>query len=105
MQRSLEPPVEDEGFTSIERLAFERETEAGFDSRAVFVQLEGVLRESRRGDRAPLTVEDVVVREPCKPVLRRWRDEGYRLFGLSWQPALAEGLTTEEQVLACFDAT
>lgn len=105
MQRTMEPPAEDEGFASIERVAFEREPEAGFDSQAVFVQLEGVLRESRKGDRAPLTVDDLAVRSACTPVLQRWRDEGYLLVGLSWQPALAEGLISEEDVRACFGAT
>jgi len=38
-------------------------------------------------------------------VLRRCRDEGYLLLGISWHPELAMGTASEAQVEACFART
>jgi histidinol phosphatase-like enzyme len=38
-------------------------------------------------------------------VLRRYAGDGWRLLGLSWQPELADGSSTAEQVAACFART
>jgi aryl-alcohol dehydrogenase-like predicted oxidoreductase/histidinol phosphatase-like enzyme/predicted kinase len=104
IHRSVEPPREEEGFTSIEHVTFERVHEEAHAERAVFVQLEGVLRESRRGDRSPLHVEDLVVHEERAARLATWARD-HLLFALSWQPMIAEGVASEEQVRACFEET
>jgi histidinol phosphatase-like enzyme len=101
----MEPPAEDEGFASIERMAFERAIEPDHAGRGLFVQIEGVLRASKSGARAPLDRDDLVVQRERGARLADHRARGFFLAGFSWQPAIAEGEATEAEVRACFDAT
>jgi histidinol phosphatase-like enzyme len=39
-----------------------------------------------------------------REVLARYHEDGWRLLGLSWQPEIAAGTSTREQVDACFAA-
>jgi aryl-alcohol dehydrogenase-like predicted oxidoreductase len=103
-QRNLEPPSDDEGFATLERVAFERRASEHQET-AILIQLEGVLRTSRRGDRAPLTEADVVVDRRRAAMLRARAADGATLLGISWQPAVATGDCTQERVQAVFAHT
>jgi aryl-alcohol dehydrogenase-like predicted oxidoreductase/histidinol phosphatase-like enzyme/predicted kinase len=103
-ERELEAPHPSEGFTRIETLAFERRPPEGTE-RGLVLWYDGVLRRSRSGRRTPAAPDDVEVLPGRADVLRRYRDEGYRLLGLSWHPEIAAGATTEAEVAACFERT
>ena len=85
-QRELEPPDPSEGFSQIDRIAFERRPEPSFTNRAVLVWCDGVLWRSRSGRRSPASADDVEIVGGCADILRRWKDEGWLLLGLLWQP-------------------
>ena len=93
-QRELEPPETSEGFSSVEVVRFERRRDAGYINRALIVWCDGVLLRSRSGRRMPLTPDDVEVDGGRAAVLRRYRDEGWLLLGLSWQPDIADRTQT-----------
>jgi aryl-alcohol dehydrogenase-like predicted oxidoreductase/predicted kinase len=97
-QRQLEPPDPSEGFSRVEVIPFERRLDPSFANRAVIVCCENVLLRSRRGLRVPLTPEDVVVVADRAAVLRRCREEGYRLLGITWQPDVADGAQSPDGV-------
>jgi diketogulonate reductase-like aldo/keto reductase/histidinol phosphatase-like enzyme/predicted kinase len=84
-RRELEPPDASEGFSRIDIVPFVRRQESDFVNRAVIVSCDDV------GDLARLA-----------PRLREFRDAGYRLLGISWQPEVAEGKRSEEIVKAMF---
>ncbi len=90
-QRELEPPETSEGFSSVDVVPFERRRDPSFVNRAVLVWCDGVLLRSRSNGRAPLTPDDVEVVADRAATLRRHQEAGWRLLGLSWQPAIAEG--------------
>jgi aryl-alcohol dehydrogenase-like predicted oxidoreductase/histidinol phosphatase-like enzyme len=96
MQRELEPPTLAEGFSRVETVAFERRWPADHVTRALFIWCDGVLVRSRSGARTPVSVDDVEIMEGRGAVLRRYRDEGWRLVGLSWQPEIAAGTRTPD---------
>ena len=100
MQRELEPPTVAEGFSSIETVPFERRRPPACVNRALFVWCDGVLMRSRSGARTPVSADDVEVVEGRGAVLRRYRDEGWQLVGLSWQPEIADGARSPEQAEA-----
>ena len=85
-QRELEPPDPSEGFSQIDRIAFERRPEPSFTNRAVLVWCDGVLWRSRSGRRSPASADDVEIGAGCADILRQWKDEGWLVFGLLWQP-------------------
>ena len=69
-------------------------------NRALFVWCDGILMRSRSGARTPVSADDVDVVEGRGAVLRRYRDEGWRVVGLSWQPEIADGARTPEEAEA-----
>ncbi len=101
-QRELEPPDEAEGFTSVERVPFERTRESSFVNRAVILWCDGVLRRSRSGLRTPSSADDVEVIAGRGELLRRYRDEGWKVLGLSWHPEIADETMTASEVVAGF---
>jgi aryl-alcohol dehydrogenase-like predicted oxidoreductase/histidinol phosphatase-like enzyme len=94
MQRELEPPTVAEGFSQVETVAFERRWPSAYVNRALFVWCDGVVMRSRTGARTPVSAADVDIVDGRAAVLRRHRDEGWHVIGLSWQPEIADGTRT-----------
>lgn len=94
MQRELEPPTPAEGFSHVETVPFERRWPDDHVHRALFVWCDGVLMRSRAGARTPGSADDVEVVPGRGDVLRGYREAGWRVIGLSWQPEIAAGTRT-----------
>jgi aryl-alcohol dehydrogenase-like predicted oxidoreductase/histidinol phosphatase-like enzyme/predicted kinase len=103
--RELEPPLTEEGFARVDVVPFERRRDPSFTGRALLLWYDGVLRRSRSGARTPASPEDVELLPGRPETLRRYRDEGWRLLGLSWHPELGAGGASAELVAACFART
>jgi aryl-alcohol dehydrogenase-like predicted oxidoreductase/histidinol phosphatase-like enzyme len=101
-QRELEPPTLSEGFSRVDQMAFERRCDPSFTGRALILWCDGVLVRSRSGQRTPASAGDVEVIEGRADVLRRYQAEGWRLLGLSWQPAVADKTASPADVDAVF---
>lgn len=101
-QRELEPPDEQEGFARIEVRQFVRRPLSGHTNRAVVVWCDDVLLRSRNGHRTPVDPDDVQIDEALAVALRRDREEGHLILGLSWQPEIADGTRTAADVAAVF---
>jgi len=84
-RRELEPPDVAEGFTRIDVEPFVRQPDPDFVNRAVIVSCDNV---------------DDLVRLASE--LRDYRDAGYRLLGISWQPEIGEGKRADGEVKAMF---
>jgi aryl-alcohol dehydrogenase-like predicted oxidoreductase/predicted kinase/histidinol phosphatase-like enzyme len=95
-QRELEPPEPEEGFAAIEEVPFVRRRDAAHAGRALICWLDGVVRRSRRGARAPVSAEDVEILPGVAAVLAGYRGEGFTLAGLSWHPEVAAGTLSGE---------
>jgi histidinol phosphatase-like enzyme len=104
-ERELEPPDPAEGFSQVDVVPFQRRPNPAFANRAILFWYEGVLRRSRSGARAPVSPEDVQVLPGRGETLRRCRDQGFALLGLSWQPEVSAGATSADAVAACFART
>lgn len=84
-QRELEPPDASEGFSAIDVVPFTRQPHPGHHHRAVIVWLDNEQMDGRMA-----------------AALRRHHEAGYAILGLSWQPGIADGTRTREQVAAMF---
>ncbi len=100
--RQLEPPDLAEGFSRIDVVPFERRMDPSFVNRAVIIWCDGVLLQSRSGRRSPTSPDDVDVPADRAAILRRHRDDGCRLLGMSWQPDIADGAQFHEGAGAVF---
>jgi aryl-alcohol dehydrogenase-like predicted oxidoreductase/predicted kinase/histidinol phosphatase-like enzyme len=92
-QRELEPPHPSEGFSRIDTMPFVRERDASFVNRALIVWCDGVLTTERSFKTGAISV----LRERSER-LREYERGGWRLLGLGWQPEIADGSVTAEQV-------
>ena len=101
-QRELEPPDPVEGFSQIDTIAFERTRDVSMTNRALIVWCDDVLLRSRSGSRSPSSSNDAEVFVERGAILRRYRDEGWRLLGLAWRPEIADKTLTADQVDAVF---
>jgi histidinol phosphatase-like enzyme len=98
----LEPPDVSEGFASVEQVAFERRPDPAAVERAVLIWCDGVLWQSRGGERTPSSPDDVEIVPGREATLARYAAEGWRVLGLSWQPEVEAGIRTHAQVAATF---
>ena len=94
MQRELEPPLIAEGFARVDRVGFERRRPADHVNQALLVWCDGILLRSRAGARSPASPDDVSVPAGRAAVLQRYRDDGWPIVALSWQPEIADGTRT-----------
>jgi aryl-alcohol dehydrogenase-like predicted oxidoreductase/histidinol phosphatase-like enzyme/predicted kinase len=101
-QREIEPPETSEGFSSVDVVPFERRRDPSLINRAVIVWCDGVLLHSRSGRRVPLTPDDVEVPADRATILHGYREAGWRVLGLSWQPEIGDGAQSVAGARAVF---
>ncbi|MEZ4470557.1 MAG: aldo/keto reductase [bacterium] len=104
-ERDFEAPIRGEGFASIERIPYRRVLPPGFTQRALLLDYDGTLRTTASGEPYPRHPDDVVVLPGRGDLLRRYRDAGFLLLGISNQSGVAAGHLTEEAALACIERT
>jgi aryl-alcohol dehydrogenase-like predicted oxidoreductase/histidinol phosphatase-like enzyme len=100
-ERSLEPPVEGEGFVSIERRPFRRDAAVGSSRRVIVLEFDEVLVTSRQGKGPVLNSDDVAIAPGRRETLRRFHDEGWRIFAHAWRPQIASGVSSLDAFHAC----
>lgn len=104
-RREQEPPDGSEGFVRVDAVAFERRPREDHRARALIFWYDGVVRASRSGARSPTSPDDVEVPPGARDAIRRHADEGWLVLGVSWQPEIARGERTAEEVEATFART
>ena len=75
----------------------------GHTNRAVIVWCDDGLLRSKTGHRTPVNPDDVEVDEVLAAALRRDREDGRLVLGLSWQPEIAAGTRTAVEVDDVFE--
>ena len=104
-RREQEPPHESEGFVRVDAVPFARRRREDHHGRALIFWYDGVVRTSRSGARTPTSPGDVEVLPGAREAIRRHVDEGWLVLGVSWQPEIARGERTADEVGAAFART
>jgi histidinol-phosphate phosphatase family protein len=102
---SFEAPHADEGFSAVEAIPFVRRVDPQFTGKGLLLDVDGTLRKTRSGEIFPRDPDDVELLPGRREVLKRWVDEGYRLFFVSNQSGVASGTVTSAAVEAAFART
>ena len=102
---SFEAPHADEGFSAVEAIPFVRRVDPQFTGKGLLLDVDGTLRTTRSGEIFPRDPDDVELLPGRREVLKRWVDEGYRLFFVSNQSGVASGTVTSAAVEAAFART
>lgn len=103
--KSFEAPELDEGFTHVERVPYVRRLGPEYTHKALILDYDGTLRETKSGEIYPRDPDDVIALPGRAAVLRRYQAEGYRLLGVSNQSGVASKQITAEVAQACLDRT
>ena len=99
----FEPPSLTEGFSSLERIPFERRYPSDYHHRALLVDIDGTVRGTRDGAPFPRHPDDVVLLPHRRETLLRYQEQGYLLLGVSNQAHIGLGQVSDEVARACFD--
>lgn len=102
---SFEAPHEEEGFGAVEQVPFVRRVDPRFTNKGLLLDVDGTVRKTKSGEIFPRDPEDVEVLPGRREVLRRWIDDGFKLFFVSNQSGIATGTVTTQAVDACFART
>lgn len=107
-RKRLQEPLASEGFSSVERVEFERAPLGPeYSGRALILDFDQTLRDVPHGSRYgyPTEPDEVRVLPNRAEVLKRYLFDGYMLLGASNQSGIAKGVIDEPTAKACFERT
>ncbi len=102
---SFEAPNVDEGFAEVEVIPFARRPEKGHTQKALLLDVDGTIRQTKSGEKYPRSADDVELLPGRKEVLKKWIADGYQLFFISNQSGVSSGKVTVEAVEAAMERT
>ena len=100
-ERTVEPPVEDEGFDAVERRSFHRTPRATGAARALMLDFDDLMA-GDEGAPAVLQPGDVQVDAARRARVAAHAADGWLVFFQAWRPQIARGETTSDAMAACF---
>jgi HAD superfamily hydrolase (TIGR01662 family) len=106
-RKEFQKPSMAEGFASVRKEKFVRVLDSSFVNKALFLDYDGTLRETVPGSPHdyPTHPDQVMVLQGRAEVLKCYREQGYRLLGVSNQSGVAKGVLSFEAAEACFERT
>ncbi len=104
-RKRYEEPTIDEGFKHLAFHDFNRWYDAAYMNKAILLDYDGTLRETKSGEKFPRKPSDVRVLPGRVEILKHYKSQGYRLIGISNQSGIAKGDLTEQDAKDCFAKT
>lgn len=104
-KKVFEKPSKDEGWDEIENVSFKRKMPDEYRNKAIILDYDGTLRETKSGDKFPKDPSDVKAYKEYAAILKEYQMKGYILLGVSNQSGIEKGDVSEEKVKECFEET
>lgn len=110
-RKELEPPTKSEGFDKIHIIKVPRPTLNPhiYQRKALFLDIDGTIRKTdhlpNKYPTKPEEVELLYTKDVMRPLLEKYRTDGYQLIGVSNQSGIAKGTVSEKDAIACFEKT
>jgi histidinol-phosphate phosphatase family protein len=108
-RKIFEIPELSEGFSKIIKIPEPPIEFKEYSNRAIFFDIDGTLRKtSHLPNKYPIhprEVELIADVSLMKSIIQRYRDLGYKFFGVSNQSGIAKGILSEEDCEACMERT
>jgi len=106
IRKAFEEPSVEEGFNKVLKVPFKRKLDNSvYINKAILLDYDGTLRETKSGERYPKTPEDVKILANRIETLKKYSEKGYLLLGASNQSFVSKKVMTEEQAIECFEKT
>lgn len=108
--KRFEEPSLDEGLDDIVRVPFRLELPPEYRDKALFLDYDGTLRETRSGDKWPVKPDDIRPLPGRGEKIRAYADRGYHIIGVSNQSGCSrkpgeKGYLTHTMASECFRET
>jgi len=103
--KKFQKPEASEGFDCISTYTFNRQFPSDWTNKAIFLDYDGTLRESKIGNKYPLTADEISILPNRAKVLDHYKKQGYMLLGVSNQSGVSKNKPTMAMAKACFDYT
>lgn len=105
-KKEYEKPSTSEGFSSVKIVPFKRRKDPTLVNKALILDYDGTLRECVGGNgKYPTSTEQIKILPGRLEVLQKYKDQGYRLLGVSNQSGVAKGDLTLEKTSELFEYT
>jgi len=104
-KKSFEEPTFDEGFDDIKIVPFVRKNPDGYNGKALILDYDGTLRDTKSGAKYPTDPDDIVALPGRTKKLLAFQKKGYKLLGVSNQSGVEKGALSYETAVACFERT
>ena len=91
-RKYFEKPTIDEGFSQIEEVKFIRNKKPEYINKAIILDYDGTLRVSTGENPYPVRSSDIKILPNRSDILKKYRDLGYILLGISNQSGIEKGL-------------
>jgi HAD superfamily hydrolase (TIGR01662 family) len=97
-RKQFEEPTTAEGFSEVRKVRFKREWAPEYKNRALILDYDCTLRDTKSGGKYPENLDDIVILPRRKKVLEQYHEMGYILAGVSNQSWIGKGILTWDQV-------
>ena len=105
-KKEYEKPTTDEGFSWVETVKFIRRDNPEFINKALFLDFDGTLRECIGGNgKFPVSIDQIEIKPGRKAVIEKYREQGYKILGVSNQSGIAKGDLTYDKAVELFAHT
>ena len=108
--KKVEKPTTAEGFSAVDFLPVQITLGSAYVNKAILLDYDGTLRDTKSGDKYPKHPDDVVVLPGRAEILKKKLAEGYLLLGASNQSGIAKDpsdpkAVSEANAIAAFEVT
>lgn len=99
-------PTVEEGFDTVKTIPFVKEPlPKDYVNKAIILDYDGTIRTTKTGNKAPNTVDDIVILPGRYEVLQAYKERGYILLGVSNQAGISKGHLDKSMATSCFQET
>ena len=105
MNKNFQKPTISEGFDEIETTKFVRVDNFGYTNKALFIDLDGTVRESKGSEQYPTELEHIKILDHRVEVLEKYKSQGYTIIAVTNQSGVAKGTLTKQKVKDLIDHT
>lgn len=102
---TYEHPTLEEGFSSIETVNFKRIINSDYKNKALLLDYDGTLRRSLGRFDFPIHPNEIQLLDNRKPIIQKFKNDGYLLLGVSNQSGVHKKLFTTDDAISCFNKT
>lgn len=104
-RKQFQEPSLAEGFDKVSGHPFKRTIDPSWTNKAIIIDYDGTVRETKSGRKYPLSPDDIRVLPGRGEILKDYQKRGFKILGASNQSGISKGELTPEMAARCFEFT